>query len=81
MHMLFGFPVQFVGATKLAVLFQFQTILHRPFVLGRGIIPLLAFRACKGDDTSHDDAFFLAMEPTTRIELVTSSLPRMCSTD
>ena len=78
---LLGLPVNLMGPAELAVFFQFQAILHGPLVLCRRVISLLAFCASQRNDISHDYPLLKTMEPTTRIELVTSSLPRMCSTD
>ena len=78
---LFGFPMQFMPPAKLAVFFHFQTVLHGPLVFRRVVVPAFAFRAGQGNDVSHSQPTLTALEPTTRIELVTSSLPRMCSTD
>ncbi len=53
-HYLFGFSVQFMPAAKLAVLFQLQTVLHRAFVFGGDVIPLLAFRAGQNNIIAHN---------------------------
>ena len=71
-----------MSLTKLAIFLHFKTILRYPLVLRRRVISLLAFATCKYHIISHfNKPAFTKMEPTTRIELVTSSLPRMCSTN
>src|SRR5437868_11254234 len=69
-----------VFAATRAELRKHQLVRHGPLVLGGGVVPLLAHRALERDDGSvHRSAPDL--EPTTRTELVTSSLPRKCSAD
>src|SRR5262249_31946622 len=69
-----------VLAAARAELGQDQLVGHGPLVLGGRVVPLLGHGALEGDDGSvHASAPDL--EPTTRIELVTSSLPRKCSAD
>src|SRR2546426_47879 len=63
-----------------AELRQEQLVRHGPLVLRRGVVALLAHRALERDDGSVH-LFAPSLEPTTRIELVTSSLPRKCSAD
>ena len=63
---------------KLAVLTQLQAVLHGAFVFSCDVISLLAFRTGQNNIVAHNSPL---LEPTTRIELVTSSLPRMCSTN
>src|SRR6266849_4318502 len=60
-----------------------QLVGHGPLVLGRGVVPLLAHVALERDDRPVHRLALLEtrLEPTTRIELVTSSLPRTCSTN
>src|SRR5438552_1655456 len=58
-----------------------QFVGHGPLVLGRGVVPLLAHVALERDDRPVHRLALLGLEPTTRIELVTSSLPRTCSTN
>ena len=70
-----------VRLAEFAVLLQLQAILHRALVFRRVVVPPLALRAGQGNDVSHKSSTLTELEPTTRIELVTSSLPRMCSTD
>src|SRR5712671_2769707 len=58
-----------------------QLVGHGPLVLGGGVVPLLAHVALERDDRAVHRIALLEtrLEPTTRIELVTSSLPRTCS--
>src|SRR3954470_38559 len=63
-----------------AELRQDQLIGHGPLVLRRRVVPLFAHRAFERDD-GPVHVMLLILEPTTRIELVTSSLPRKCSAD
>src|SRR5262245_15539924 len=58
-----------------------QLVGHGPLVLGGRVVPLLAHVALERDDRPVHRLVLLRLEPTTRIELVTSSLPRTCSTD
>ena len=61
-----------------------QLVGHGPLVLRRRVVPLFADVAFERDDRAvHRLCFLLetGLEPTTRIELVTSSLPRTCSTN
>src|SRR5439155_12876071 len=58
-----------------------QLVGHGPLVLRRGVVPLLAHVALERDDRPVHRPALLGLEPTTRIELVTSSLPRTCSTN
>ena len=67
-----------MSPAKLAVFFHFQAVLHGPFVFRSCIISLLALRTSQNNIIPHNPP---SLEPTTRIELVTSSLPRMCSTN
>jgi hypothetical protein len=66
---------------EFTIFFQFETILHGSLVFCCHVIFLLAFGAGQRNIISHKKTAFADMEPTTRIELVTSSLPRMCSTN
>jgi hypothetical protein len=66
--------------TKPAIFFHLKTVLYRLFILRRCVIPSLALATGKCHNICHFKTTFTVMEPTTRIELVTSSLPRMCST-
>jgi hypothetical protein len=43
-----------MGPAELTVFLHFQPILHGPFVLGRGVIALLAVGTSQGNDISHD---------------------------
>src|SRR5438067_11104946 len=73
-----------VLAAPRAELGQDQLVGHGPLVLGRRVIPVPAHRALERDDGAVHLLLLLfaaALEPTTRIELVTSSLPRKCSAD
>src|ERR1041384_881086 len=77
--------MQRVLALVTAELLQFQLLRHGLLVLGRRVIPTLALAALQRDDFSslarhcfRTPRFFL--EPSTRFELVTPSLPRTCST-
>src|ERR1043165_6437151 len=78
-----GLPVNRVLAVVTAELLQFQLLRHRLLVLGRRVVPTFALGALKGNDFSacarHVRSFKL-VEPSTRFELVTPSLPRTCST-
>src|SRR6267143_960021 len=58
-----------------------QLVGHGPLVLRRGVVPLLAHVALERDDRPVHRLTLRRLEPTTRIELVTSSLPRTCSTN
>jgi hypothetical protein len=58
---------------------QLQTLGRLLLVLGRDVIPALAFGARQGDVVSHDEYVSSFVEPMTGIEPVTSSLPRTCS--
>ncbi len=73
--------MKLMRSTKFTVFHQLKAILHGSLVLRGRIISL--FTICTGQsyNISHNYPIFTTMEPTTRIELVTSSLPRMCSTD
>jgi hypothetical protein len=51
---LFGLPVNFVSPAEFAEFFQFQTILHGPFILCGRIIPLFALRASQSNNITHD---------------------------
>jgi hypothetical protein len=70
-----------VGLAELAELLHLEAVLHGSLVLRRRVVAVLAFRASQRNVISHFCSTLTEMEPTTRIELVTSSLPRMCSTD
>src|ERR1041385_8121076 len=77
--------MQRVLALVTAELLQFQLLRHRLLVLGRRVVPTLALAALQRDDFSSlaRHAFVLrkfVLEPSTRFELVTPSLPRTCST-
>ncbi len=69
-----------------AELLHLELFRRRLLVLGRRIIPTFALGALEGDDFSscacHFDLrdFLRWLEPSTRFELVTPSLPRTCST-
>ena len=78
---LFCFLVRRVGLAELAELLHLEAVLHGSLVLRRRVVAVLAFRASQRNVISHFCSTLTEMEPTTRIELVTSSLPRMCSTD
>src|ERR1051325_1745138 len=80
---LLGLPVNRVLPVVTAELLQFQLLRHRLLVLRRRVVPTFALGALKGDDFSacarHVRSFKM-VEPSTRFELVTPSLPRTCST-
>ena len=81
---LLGLLVIGVLAAAGAELGQDQLVGHGPLVLGRRVIPVPAHRTLERDDGAVHLLLLLfaaALEPTTRIELVTSSLPRKCSAD
>ena len=70
-----------VGPAKPTVLLHLKPTLHGPFIFSCRVISSLTLTTRKGNNISHSTPTLVNMEPTTRIELVTSSLPRMCSTD
>src|SRR5438270_6399640 len=70
-----------VLAAPRAELGQDQLVGHGPFVLRGRVVPLVAHRALERDDRAVHCVCSSSLEPTTRIELVTSSLPRKCSAD
>ena len=43
-----------MGTAELAVLLQFQTVLHGPLVLGRRVVPLFTVCTGQGYDISHE---------------------------
>ena len=83
---LLNFSVQRVLALVTAELLQLEFLRRRFPVLGRRVIPTLALGALERNDFSscacHFDLrdFLRWLEPSTRFELVTPSLPRTCST-
>ena len=50
---LLGLPVRGMGPAKRTVLPELKLVRYGPFILGGGIVPLLAARAGKGNDISH----------------------------
>ncbi len=74
-----------VLALVTAEFLHFQLLRHGLLVLGRRVIPTFALSTLKGDDFSSCACHgvsrrLFSMEPSTRFELVTPSLPRTCST-
>src|SRR5438552_19074607 len=67
-----------------AILFQLELLGHGFLVLGRRIVPTFALGTLQRDDFSscarHRFLSWMFVEPSTRFELVTPSLPRTCST-
>ena len=68
---------------KWAIFLKLKALRLFLLVLHAGVIDALTFCALKMDDLSHKSCLVLypKLEPSTRIELVTSSLPRTCSTN
>src|SRR5262249_10281184 len=80
---LLGLAMQRVLALMTAELLQLELLRHGLLVLVRRVIPTLALGALQHDDFSSLARHSLTsnlMEPSTRFELVTPSLPRTCST-
>ena len=79
---LLRFLVRRVLAAKRTILAHLQALGGLALVLVRGVVPVLALRTLQADVVSHGLGlanFLLSVEPMNRIELLTSSLPRMCS--
>ena len=80
---LLRFLVRRVLAAKRTILAHLEALGGLALVLVRGVVPVLALRTLQADGVSHDlwlgELSFLSVEPMNRIELLTSSLPRMCS--
>src|SRR5207248_10025705 len=75
-------PMGSVLPVMTAELLQFQLLRHGLLVLRRGVVPTFALGTLKRDDFSACARHVLAtplvtfwMEPSTRVELVTPSLP------
>src|SRR2546430_2560512 len=81
---LFRLPVNRVLPIVTAELLELQLLRHRLLVLRRRIVPTFALGALERDDFSscarHVRFLRMSVEPSTRFELVTPSLPRTCST-
>jgi hypothetical protein len=77
--------VRLVFAAKWAEFAELQPVGRGLLVLRVGIVPVLALAALKRDDLARHGSlssiFLKTLEPMTRIELVTSSLPRTRSTN
>ena len=81
--LLFHFLVRQMLLAKRTILFKLKAFGLFLLVLHARIIDALTCCALKMNDLSHKSClvFTPKLEPSTRIELVTSSLPRTCSTN
>ena len=66
--------MKFVSATKLAILFHFQAVLHGPLVFCRRIISLLTFRTSQNNIISHNTQFGLKVaDESVRVTLISNN--------